>query len=139
MVKLLLLPAFILAVLTFALAVRTGLGRVKAVRSGETSPASVLLDNKKWPDAIRQITNNYENQFELPVLYYFALCLVLIMGLVDPVFVGLSWLFVLSRLVHSYIHTGSNDLRQRFYAFAAGLLVLMILWAWLALRLFVSA
>jgi len=46
----------------------------------------------------------------------------------DFLFVIMSWLFVLTRLVHTYIHTTSNYVRHRFNAFAAGVLILLIMW-----------
>jgi hypothetical protein len=133
----LLLPAFALVALTLSLVLRTGYGRVRAVRTKRVRPKDVVLDNSKWPDDLRKITNNYQNQFELPVLYYAALALLLTTGLVDGVSIVLSWAFVVSRFVHSFIHTGSNHLLHRFLAFATGAMLLIVLWAWLALRLFV--
>ena len=47
-----------------------------------------------------------------------------------------AWLFLLSRLVHSYIHTGRNILIDRFYAFLGSVFSLMIMWIWFAVRLF---
>jgi hypothetical protein len=136
-VQWLLLPAFVHVALTFSLVLRTAVGRVRAVRQGRASPKAVVLDNSKWPADLRKITNSYENQFELPVLYYAALALLLVTGLADPVAIVLSWLFVASRLVHSLIHTTSNHLLHRFLAFASGVVILMVLWAWFGLRLFV--
>jgi len=133
----LLLPAFLHVALVFSLVLRTGLGRVAAVRQGRASPKVVALDSSKWPDDLRKITNSYENQFELPVLYYSVLALLLATGLADGPAVVLSWLFVATRFVHSFIHTTSNHLLHRFLAFVSGVSVLMVLWAWFSLRLYV--
>lgn len=136
-VQWLLLPAFAHVALTLSLVLRTGIGRVRAVRSKRVRPADVVLDSSKWPDELRKITNNYQNQFELPVLYYAALALLLVTGLADSVAIVLSWAFVASRFVHSFIHTGSNHLLHRFLAFASGVALMCLLWLWFALRLFV--
>jgi hypothetical protein len=115
--KLILLPALIHVALIFFLVIATGRGRVLAVRKGEVRLSEVALDGSRWPDTLRQRANNYQNQFELPVLYYILIALLLATRLVDAVQIIFAWLFLLSRLVHSYIHTGRNILVDRFYAF----------------------
>jgi hypothetical protein len=135
--KLLLLPAFVHVLLVFVLVGRLGLGRHRAVKSGRVKPRDVALDSSKWPDELRKLGNNYENQFQAPVLYYAALALILATGLADGVAVALSFAFVASRLVHSGIHTGRNVLLHRFVAFVAGIACLFLLWGWFGLRLLV--
>ncbi|MBI2718985.1 MAG: MAPEG family protein [Rhizobiales bacterium] len=135
--QLLLLPAFAHVALVLTLVGRTAVGRVRAVRGRQTDPRKAALDNSLWPADLRKITNNYENQFELPVLYYAALALLLATGLTDAVAITLSWLFIATRFVHSYIQTHSNHLFHRFLAFASGVTVLLLLWAWFVLRLYV--
>lgn len=136
--QLLLLPAFLQAALALFLVGRIGRGRTRAVRAGTVDPATAAADKSHWPTELRAITNNYENQFELPVLYYAAVALVAATGLADGMMVALSWLFVASRYAHSFIQTTSNHLFNRFLAFASGVFVLMALWAWFAIRFFVT-
>ena len=50
-----------------------------------------------------------------------------------------AWLFVALRYVHAFIHLTSNDVRQRFAVYTAGLAVLGLLWLWLVLRLVILA
>ena len=50
----------------------------------------------------------------------------------------LAWLFVLSRLVHAYIHTGTNYVRHRFNAFAAGVFILLAMWTIFAVRILLA-
>ena len=46
----------------------------------------------------------------------------------DILFVVLSWIFVLSRLGHAYIHVTSNRITRRGGIFGIGLLVLLSIW-----------
>jgi hypothetical protein len=133
--KLLLLPAFVHVLLVFVLVVRLGVGRFRAVKSGLVKPRDVALDSTGWPDDLRKLANNYENQFQAPVLFYAALALILATGLADGVMVGLAFAFVATRLLHSFIHTGRNVLLHRFLAFVAGIACLFLLWGWFGLRL----
>jgi len=48
----------------------------------------------------------------------------------------LSWLFVAARLVHIIIHTGSNNVRYRMFAFLTSFAALTAMWAWFGLRLY---
>ncbi len=135
--QLLLLPVIIHVLLIFAVAARMGRARVRAVRDGRVKLSDIALDGAAWPDDVKNLANNYNNQFQLPVLWCLGLVLLMVTGLADMVGVALAWAFVASRLVHSWIHTGGNDVNQRFLAFAAGFACLALLWAWFGLRLFV--
>jgi len=53
----------------------------------------------------------------------------------DILFMVMAWLFVLSRLVHAYIHTGTNYIPHRFNAFAVGVFTLLAMWVIFAVRL----
>ena len=133
----LLLPAFAHVALVAAVGLRLGRARMRAAQSGQVRMGDVALDGSKWPDGVRKLANNYQNQFEVPVLYYALLGLLLATGLGDGVAVALSWGFAASRIAHSIIHTGGNVVMWRFQAFLAGFVILMLMWAWFGLRLFV--
>jgi hypothetical protein len=133
--KLLLLPALIHVGLVFLLVFMTGSGRVAAARRGEVRLKDIALDASKWPDHLRKRANNYQNQFELPVLFYALIAFLLATRLVDAVQVILAWLFLITRLVHTYIHIGRNVVIDRFYAFLASVVALLAMWVWFALRI----
>ena len=135
--QLLLLPAFVHVALVFYLLYRTGSGRVRAVRARLVKPSEVDTNKDAYPPAVRNFANNYQNQFELPLLFYVALSLVMVTGLVDPVLIVLAWMFVASRLVHSFVQTGRNVITQRFKVFVFGMICLVGMWAWFGLRLYV--
>jgi hypothetical protein len=130
-------PVFVHVVLVIALVIATGRGRVAAVRAGEVRLKDIALDHSKWPERLRKLANNYQNQFELPVLFYAVIALLIATGLADGVALVLAWAFVASRLVHSFIHVGTNNVAHRLYAFAASLAALAAMWLWFALRLYV--
>lgn len=133
--KLLLLPALIHVGLVFFLVFMTGSGRVAAARRGEVRLKDIALDGSKWPDQLRKRANNYQNQFELPVLFYALIAFLLATRLVDAVQVILAWVFLITRLVHTYIHIGRNVVIDRFYAFVASVVALLAMWVWFALRI----
>ncbi|MNC97232.1 hypothetical protein D3C83_148270 [compost metagenome] len=51
----------------------------------------------------------------------------------------LAWLFVVSRYVHAFIHLTSNHVIRRFFAFATGATIVLVLWIELIVRLVLIA
>jgi hypothetical protein len=138
-VPMILLPVFVLVALTLALALWMGYERNRLVYSKEVRIKDIALSKETWPDRAKQIANSYHNQYELPVLFYILVALALITKKADLIFVVLSWIFVLSRLVHAFIHTTSNRVPRRFFAYLIGLIVLTIMWVLFAVRVLTGA
>jgi hypothetical protein len=134
-VQAVLLPLFAQVALTFVLLGLTGYSRVASVRRGETKVLDIALGQPNWPEAITKIGNSYNNQFQLPALFYAVVILAYVLRKADLLFVILSWLFVATRLGHAYIHVTSNRVGWRFNAFAAGFAVLVVMWIMLAIRI----
>lgn len=136
-VQWLLLPAFIHVGLIFFVAVRMGAAKRVALRAGRVSLADVAVDGSRWPDDVRKINNNYNNQFELPVLFYAILPLLIVLAKADWLQVALAWVFLASRILHSLIHMGSNVIMRRGGAFLIGFAAVGLMWIWFGLRLYV--
>lgn len=109
-------------------------GRKAAVRAGDAR-LSQFRENRDEPARSLFIRNNLANQFELPVLFHAGCLALFVTGGVGPWTAALAWLFVASRYVHTAIHVTSNRIRYRQPAFAAGFLVLLVMWALLAVHL----
>jgi hypothetical protein len=133
-----LLPLFVQVGLTFLLLVRLGLVRYRAVRNREVKVADIALGQKAWSSKVVQLGNCFDNQFQLPVLYYLLTALSLILQKADLLFLVLAWIFVLSRIVHAFIHTGSNVVLRRFQVYVIGVVVLTIMWVAFALEVLVG-
>jgi hypothetical protein len=74
------------------------------------------------------IGRHYDNQFQVPILFLITCAVCLAMKSVDLFTVILAWFFVVSRLIHSYIHLGSNRIQFRVTAFAAGWIAVLLMW-----------
>jgi hypothetical protein len=70
----------------------------------------------------------------MPVLFYVLVVLAIFTRKADLLFVIMSWIFVVLRIVHAYIHTTSNHVGHRFYAFLAASVVLLLMWIIFAVR-----
>ena len=131
-----LLPLFVQVGLTFVLMFWMAHMRVGALRRREVALPDIALRQPSWPEGTTKVANAFHNQLELPVLFYVLVILALFTRKADTLFVVLSWMFVTTRLVHAAVHVTSNDMRTRFAAFAAGAVILLIMWIVFALRIF---
>ena len=137
-VQAILAPLFVLVALTFGLMMWMGAARFAAVRRGEVRVRDIALGQLNWPPRVQQISNCYHNQLQLPVLFYVLTILALFLRKADLLFVVMAWIFVLLRIVHAAIHVTSNRVIHRFQAFAAGAVVLLLMWIIFAVRVYAS-
>ena len=108
--------------------------RVPMVASGKMPVAKVALSREPWPEHEKKVANAFDNQFQLPVLFYVSCGLTLYFG-AGWVEVALAWLFVVSRIVHAVIFATRNRVYRRFFAYTFGYVVLVLWWIDLAVRL----
>ena len=134
-IQMVLLPVFVQIGLTFALLWWMAGARRDALVGGETKIRDIALGQQNWPLRATQIGNCFRNQFELPVLFYALIAMALPLRHADLVIVMLSWVFVVTRFVHAGIFVSSNDLGRRSLAWFAGVLVLLAMWVYFALKI----
>jgi len=123
--NLILWPVVIQIALTAYIYIRLKNVKVEAVRTANIDRQARALRPDAWPDSVIQVNNNIRNQFELPVLFYVVTLILWELAAVNPVTLGLAWLFALSRLVHAYIHTGPNIVKYRLRVFTVGFLAVL--------------
>ena len=134
-IQMVLLPVFVQIGLTFALLLWMAGVRRQTLVSGEIKIKNIALGQPNWPVRATQIGNCFSSQFEIPVLFYVLIALALPVRHADFVIVLLSWMFVITRFVHAGIFVSSNDLGQRSIAWFAGVLVLLAMWVYFALKI----
>jgi hypothetical protein len=69
------------------------------------------------------------------MLFYVLVVLALVLHKADLLFVIMSWIFVISRIVHAGVHITSNNVNQLFAAYTVGMVVLLLMWAIFAVRI----
>jgi hypothetical protein len=129
----LLTPVFVQLGLIFCLLGLLGFVRGQAMKKGVVKPEAAI-DNRAWPTAVRKVSNSFDSQFQVPVLFFALIPIILATQTVDSRFVIGAWVFVLSRIVHAVIHIGPNIVPLRFTAFFVGVLTLIFMWGLLASR-----
>jgi len=122
-------PLFELVLLTFAIAVWMARLRFVAVKRGDLSARYYRLNRGgEVPEYLAKVSQNYDNLLELPILFYVVSVLLYVTNQVEIAQLILAWLFVASRYIHSYIHTTSNHLLHRMWAFMIGVFALFSMW-----------
>ena len=134
-VQMVLLPVFVLVGLAFALLLSMATMRTRALNGRQTSLKDIALGQPNWPTRVTQIGNCFSNQFEVPVLFYILIALALPLRHADLFIVLMSWVFVVTRLVHAGIFVTSNNVRLRGLAWFVGVLVLLAMWLYFALKI----
>lgn len=125
----LLYPVFVQVALTFILMIAMGRARVGALKRRELKVKDIALgQTDPWPERPKAIARSFQNQFEMPILFYAVVGLALATRGVTTALVGLAWAYVLLRLLHAAIHTGSNNVNQRFVVFLLSSAVLLAMW-----------
>lgn len=121
-------PVFVQVALTLVLLLWMGKLRVADVRGGSVRIGDIALGQPSWPQRTTQVSNAFRNQLELPLLFYLVTILALFTARAGTSLVVLAWLFVATRLLHALIHVTTNNVKRRFFLYAAGFVILVVMW-----------
>lgn len=81
-----------------------------------------------------RISANLSNQFEWPLMFYVACLILHQLGEADRIAVGLAWLFVGGRMLHSAVQIGTRNVRLRGIVFTVNFLAVLGLWVLVVAR-----
>ncbi len=100
--------------------------RQRAVKRGEVD-FSVFAHGQE-PPHLDRITRNLANQFELPVIFYAVVVLLVATKNVTTIDVIAAWVFVAGRVIHTLVQTLTDNVPLRGQVFLinfAGVVVLV--------------
>jgi hypothetical protein len=129
-----LLPLFVEVLLTFGLLFRLAPLRRTEFKNG-LRESDIALGQPNWSVQSLQVANSFNNQFQLPVLFYVLTILSIMTRHADLLFVVLAWIFVLTRLGHAFVHVTNNRVMVRGGIYGLGALVLFIAWVIFIVRI----
>lgn len=130
-----LLPVFVQIALTFALLFSMAFYRTSALNSGAVKPKDISLRQPNWPQRPTVFANAFHNQLELPVLFFVLVAFAMLTQKADFLFVVMSWIFVVFRLLQAWIFVTSNNIRIRALFFAGGCMTLFLMWIIFAVKI----
>lgn len=134
----LLVPLFLQVLLTFFVWFKMYVTRIREMRDKGIDPQQLATraEGREILTASAAEADNFKNLFEMPVLFYTAILLALLLLMQDPVLVILAWLYVGLRIIHSLIHTTYNIVMQRFWVYIFSCAALFAMWLRLAWNIF---
>lgn len=119
---------------TFLLYAWLTLARKQAVDRGEVKYSAFVLGREE-PLVPARIARNLANQFELPVIFYVLVILLIVFNRVTLFDVIAAWVFVGGRVLHSLVQTLTDNVQLRGQVFTINFLAVVVLAAhvaWLA-------
>jgi hypothetical protein len=130
--KAFLLPLFAMVLLNLLVWLRLYQTRLGEMKRRRIHPQSVASNAQMATLEDTRAADNFRNLFELPVLFYAAMLLIIVSRSESVVLLSLAWAFVALRYLHSYIHCTYNRVKDRFSAYLFSGLALWALWGMLA-------
>ena len=130
-------PVLAMVALTFVVWCYMYFKRLRFIRAEGIDPQSVATraSGAARLAPVSAPSDNLINLFELPVLFYVLIMLLVITGVDSAGFVAAAWAYVALRALHSLIHCTYNRVLHRFAAYAASSIVLWGMWIVFAARI----
>ena len=132
-------PVLVHIVLVLGLYIVLGIRKSAEIKSKSVDLKETSLNNKAWPTGVVQVSNNIDNQFESPLLFYVVCIITYLAEASTSISILLAWLYVALRYFHSYIHIGSNFVPYRLKIFVVSLLIILALLILLVIRMLTNA
>ena len=131
-----LLPVLVEVALVFVLLGLLAGVRKAAMREKGLTGKDIALTDAAFPPRAQQISNCYKNQFEMPVLFFFAVIFGIVLHQTGWLFVLLEWLFIACRIAHAVVHTGGNIVKLRGLLFLGSASATALMWLLIFLGVF---
>jgi len=123
----LMLPMLVQTLIICALTFLMGGSRFISVQTGKVDLREVRKTGK-WPGKLGILSDSFNNQFQIPQLFYVACIALTLLGGVSPLALKLAWVFVALRFVHMIWHNTKNIIIVRFLIFgSSGIVVTWML------------
>jgi len=93
------------------------------------------FQGRESPVYLTKITNNVNNLFEVPPIFYVAATLVIVLNIESDSMLFNAWGFVITRYIHSLVHVTINNYLMRGSIFTVSIFFLAALWVEILLKI----
>lgn len=118
--SLILQPVFVVGLLTLAMTIWMFVTRVPAMHRLKIDPQASQDSSKLLellPKEVTRVSNNYNNLFEQPTLFYAVAISIAVLGHVDSLHLICAWAFAGLRVAHSLVQATFDRVVVRFSFF----------------------
>jgi hypothetical protein len=121
-------PILALVLWTLVIWVWMYVTRIPAMQKAKIEPKEAARTRTlNLPPEVMWVSDNYNHLMEQPTIFYATAIAVQIAGQADAVNVGLAWIYVALRIVHSLIQCTVNVVMARFAVFTLSTIALAAL------------
>lgn len=123
-------PTIALAVLVYAVWFTLFVQRMRHLKQNPPKADSFATGARAMAyfEPVEMPANNLRNLFEMPVLYFALVPLLLYTGQVTVAQTVLAWTYVILRAAHSVIHVTGGAVIRRFHIYLGSCAVLLAMW-----------
>ncbi|QUT03917.1 MAPEG family protein [Sphingobium phenoxybenzoativorans] len=123
-------PTFLLVALVYAVWLLMFVKRSGHMKANPPAKEDLATGEAalRYFSPVEMPANNLRNLFEMPVLYFALVPLLLITRHADHLQIFLAWIFVLLRVAHSVIHATRGPVMARFAVYALSCAILSAMW-----------
>lgn len=123
-------PTFALVALVMVVWFTLFYQRMRYMKRNPPEPGTFATPSQAlaYFEPVAMPANNLANLFEMPVLYFALVPLLILGNMAGAVQVTLAWIFVILRAVHSFIHIGPRNVPARFMVYLGSVIVLFAMW-----------
>ncbi len=123
-------PILALVIWTLLMWVLMYMRRIPAMQAAKINPQDAKHPGTygdKVPSHVRAAADNYNHLHEQPTVFYALIVYSHLVGVADPLNIGLAWAYVALRVVHSVIQVTANIVVMRFLVFSLSSIVLIVI------------
>lgn len=123
-------PTFAMAALAFAMFLMMFVKRLGHIRANPPAADDLASGEAamRYFTPVEMPANNYRNLFEMPVLFFALVPLLLVTSQDSQAQVVLAWIYVALRYLHSFVHVGPKKVPVRAMLFVVSAIVLSAMW-----------
>jgi hypothetical protein len=113
-------PVYATLLLTFMVWVYMYIRRISFITTNALTPEQLAVPGalaELTPAEVSNPSDNLQNLFEIPVLFYVLALYLFATDQVDTTYVIAGWIFVAFRVLHSAVHCTINIVMLRFYLY----------------------
>jgi hypothetical protein len=113
-------PVLATVFLTFVVWTYMYVRRIRFITGNQLSPKDLAVPGeleRLSPPAVSNPSDNLENLFEMPVIFYALALYLFATSQVDVAYVTAAWIFFGFRVLHSAVHCTINIVMLRFYLY----------------------
>jgi hypothetical protein len=130
-------PVFATVLLTFVVWVYMYVRRIRFITTTQMTPGQLAVPGelaRLSPPEVSDPSDNLENLFEIPVLFYALALYLFVTSQLDATYVVAAWVFVVFRALHSAVHCTVNIVMLRFWLYLVSTLAVWFIAGRAALR-----